>query len=90
MMKIAGMYKWSGGTDYRHTCSECNNCITVKGRCKCGIYGSAETQETDWKRAYIACKYFNGAAVDKPVSQIPEKKEEKQEIEGQMSIEDFI
>lgn len=37
MTKIESMYRWSGGTDYRHTCYECPNLKKDQGWEKAGI-----------------------------------------------------
>lgn len=83
MKTIAQMYEWSGGTDYRHTCYECRNCRQVKkGRktvYQCQLYGEAE-----WKPSYIACKAFNQNRTFK------KEKQEKQDMQGQMSLFDLF
>lgn len=88
------MYEWSGGTDYRHTCYECPNCIRQSAGkrtvYKCKAYGITESSATDWKASYIACKHYGKPAPNPPVffrdkNPIPEG-----EIEGQMNIMDFI
>lgn len=91
MRRISKMYQWSGGTDYRHTCYECKNCVKVdpkKTTCKCLIYGE-EGPETDWKPHYIACKAYNQTPPDIPVSEMRRIKPELV-IKGQMSIFDLL
>ena len=56
MRKISEMYKESGGTIWKHVCSECrffkNN---GKKHLRCTMYPG----ESEWKEDYIACKYFS-------------------------------
>lgn len=95
MRKISAMYQWSGGTDPKHSCGECKNCISVqRGKRdvrKCVSYGSTEDPHTDWNPAYIACKAFDkkppkkpilftGGEDEKPVAKVaPETTEKKDE-----------
>ncbi len=68
MRKISAMYQWSGGTSYKHKCSECSNLKRLsEKKCKCLIYGNTESHETDWKADYMACKVFDQNIVAKPV-----------------------
>lgn len=94
MRKISKMYEWSGGTDYRHLCVECPNCIREmvgkRARYKCRAYGVTEGSETDWNAADIACKHYGKPAPDTPVffqTQEPAPQEGRWE---QMSILDLI
>lgn len=93
MRKISAMYKWSGGTDYAHTCHECKNCVKMvkasKNIYKCLVYGNTNSEASDWKASYIACKHFNGPVPERSVLKgIHFKKEEKEkEIEGQLSLD---
>lgn len=90
MRKISAMYQWSGGTDYRHTCHECRNCVQKKQNKrtvhKCLSYGDTESPETDWKESFIACKAFSKKSPKIPL--ILQGAGEDQ-ITGQMSIADF-
>lgn len=98
MRKISAMYEWSGGTDYRHLCKECMNCIPVvinkRSVYKCISYGNTEYPATDWNPAYIACKTFGKSPPRVPVYRLKPKTQEgsrqENQIEGQMTIEDFI
>lgn len=95
MQKIAAMYRWSGGTDYRHTCFECRNLIKVKAgkrTCfKCLAYGNTESSATDWKASYIACKYFGKEFTGRTIFEREQgsRVKESDDIPGQMSIADF-
>lgn len=95
MRKISAMYEWSGGTDYRHTCYECDHCKKIKCGSrtvyKCLVYGNTDSVASDWKASYIACRHFNKPLPDRTVIQMqPRKKSPDEQIEGQMSIEDFL
>ena len=95
MTKIQAMYKWSGGTDYCHTCHECKNCVRLqKGKrtvYKCLSYGNTDSEATDWKASYIACKAYGLTPPDVPVIEVATKKRAPDpNITGQMSIFDFI
>lgn len=94
MRKISAMYKYSGGTDYRHTCYECKNCIKVgkgnKSVYKCLAYGNTSSTATDWKISYIACKHFNDPLPERPVIEGTKRQQEPEEFPGQMSIEDYL
>lgn len=97
MRKISAMYQWSGGTDYCHTCYECRNCIKIKKGSrtvyKCLIYGNTDSTASDWKASEIACKAFNREPPEIPIIKtgiIREKISEPKEIEGQMSIEEYL
>ncbi len=95
MTKITAMYKWSGGTDYRHLCYECKNCIKLRKGSrtfyKCLVYGNTDSTATDWKQSYIACKKYNCQVPKVPVFHTGQtgKKEQELEIEGQMSFADY-
>lgn len=97
MRKISAMYEWSGGTDYRHLCKECPNCIPVvinkRTVYKCMSYGNTACQATDWNPAHIACKAFGKTPPQIPVYKLKPKSasgsRQDEQIEGQMSIEDL-
>lgn len=93
MRKISEMYEHFKGTDYRRTCNECKNCIQQsQGKrvvYKCRSYGITSSSATDWKPSYIACKGYNKPVPKQPIFFQDEPKREEQ-IEGQMSILDFI
>lgn len=93
MDKSEQMYKWSGGTDYRHTCNECSNCIKVpmgsRKVDKCKAYGVNDSTETNWRASYIACRHFGKVPPEVPVIELFRKRKQM-EIEGQMSLADFI
>lgn len=94
MRKISAMYQWSGGTDYRHTCFECRNCVKVahgrKTIYKCLSYGDTGSAGTDWKPSYIACKAFGKNPPEVPVIKLNAKRNTEPELpEGQMSLFDF-
>lgn len=95
MRRISAMYKWSGGTDYRHTCKECKNCKKIgKGNkvpYKCMVYGNTNSAASDWKISYIACKAFNIDYRGKPLIELVKRQQQEKEanIEGQMSFNDF-
>ena len=94
MTKIQTMYKWSGGTDYGHTCYECRNCkkFTKGSRCiyKCLAYGNTDSAATDWKGSFIACRHFNKPVPERPVLRgIVKRRDPNEELTGQMSLEDF-
>lgn len=92
MRKISAMYRWSGGTDYRHTCYECSLCVRRKRGnrivSKCLAYGDTASQASDWKESYIACKHFGGPVLEIPVIRLGSGREQVEEIDGQMSIFD--
>lgn len=94
MRKISEMYEWSGGTDYRHTCYECSNCIrqAVGKRTvyKCKAYGITENSVTDWNEANIACKHYGKPVSKPPVFFRGKKIPKKDQVEGQMNIMDFM
>lgn len=106
MRKISAMYEWSGGTDYRHVCKECPNCILVKAGKrtvhKCLSYGNTEYPATDWNPAHIACKAFGKTPPVIPVYKTKLKAPmvssdtrssangQDDQLEGQMNIFDFI
>lgn len=89
--KIEIMYQWSGGTDYRHTCHECENCIRIltgsKTGYKCEVYGMSSGTETDWRPANIACRYYNLPYMGPPVMMLAGKETSK-DIPGQISLFD--
>lgn len=94
MRKISEMYRWSGGTDYRHTCYECPHCIREmvgkRSVYKCKAYGITGSSATDWKPSYIACKHF-GKPLPKVSVFFQDKTDpQKDQVEGQMNIMDFI
>lgn len=93
MRKISAMYQWSGGTDYRHTCYECDNCQQFqKGSrkvYKCLAYGNTDSTASDWKASYIACRHFNKPCPPLPVIKITGRQQDKEEIEGQISLFDL-
>lgn len=83
MMKIAEMYRISGGTDYSHTCYECQNCQKEGKQYICRLYQEHRGKGT-WKPSYIACRYYN-------LPRLPEKANKVEEAAGeQMSIFDFL
>ena len=84
MMKIAEMYRISGGTEYRHTCYECQNCKRVKRGYVCRLYQKLGGEGL-WKPQYVACKYYN-------LPDLPgrEKKQELPPAGEQMSLFDFM
>lgn len=84
MMKIAEMYRLSGGADYRHMCVECHNCKRVKGGYVCQLYVKHGGSGT-WKPQYIACKFF-----DLPEAPATEPEATEEENFVQMSIFDYI
>lgn len=93
MRKISAMYEWSGGTDYRHTCYECKNCIRQQAGKRisyiCSIYQKLFDNTEKWKEYNIACKFF-GKTYDGPMlQQKPKRQQEPEQIDGQMSIFDF-
>ena len=95
MRKISAMYEWSGGTDYRHTCKECRNCVEVlagkRKVYKCQSYGSSGSSATDWNAANIACKAFDQTPPGTPLFFSDfESGGSNEEIQGQMTIFDFI
>lgn len=95
MRKISQMYQWSGGTDYRHTCYECKNCVKVRRGnrtvYKCMVYGNTDSEASDWKQSYIACKHFDKPPGGVPIVKMCEKKKQvNADIEGQMNISDFL
>lgn len=94
MRKISAMYEWSGGTDYRHVCKECQNCIQIKvGKRnvhKCLSYGNTASPATDWNAANIACRAFGKKPPKVPVYLSERPEGNRQEMEGQMTLADFI
>ena len=94
MRKISEMYRWSGGTDYRHTCYECGNCIRqAAGKreiYKCKAYGITDGSETDWNEANIACKHYGKPVPKPPVFFQGREVKRKDQIEGQMNIMEFL
>lgn len=94
MNKINAMYKVFG-TDYRHTCYECNYCQKhQKGSrsiYKCKIYGNTDSSASDWKASNIACKCFNKDYSGAPIIElVKHQPREDQTIEGQITIEEYI
>lgn len=86
MRKISLMYKYSGGTDYRHTCYECRRCVKKpkkQAKYQCLNYG-----EEDWNPAHIACKLFN-TAIPVPVSELYCRREQDGPRTEQLSLKDF-
>lgn len=86
MRRASAMYEWSGGTDYRHTCFECKNCLRQQVRkqtqYKCRVYQVLFSSEKPWKPSFIACRFF-----DKTYSGPPLKKKNKNEqIEDHLSL----
>lgn len=74
-MKIAEMYRISGGTDYRHTCYECQNCRKEGKQYICRLYQEHGGKGT-WKPSYIACRYYN-------LPRLPEKETKAEEAAGE-------
>lgn len=95
MRKISEMYQWSGGTDYRRTCNECRNCKKVKRGSrtiyKCLAYGDTASAASDWKASYIACRHFNKPVPEVCVMELgmQRQKAPEEQMDGQMSFEDF-
>lgn len=90
---IQRMYDFAGGTDYRHLCYECSNCVDVENgdshtRSKCLVFGDDGTVKSDWRRSNIACKLFgidyHGSTVLQQGQQVNDS------VDGQMSIFDFL
>lgn len=95
MTKIESMYRWSRGTDYRHTCYECPNLKKIKAGkrqvYKCMVYGITSSAASDWKASYIACRFFGKTHKGRPVMELyTGKRQETDHIPGQMNIEDFL
>lgn len=94
MKKIQAMYKCGGGTDYRHTCHECKNCLRIQkgGRkvYKCRIYGESNSAASDWKASYIACRWFDRVYLGPPIMRMSEQKNHREEIQGQISMFDVM
>lgn len=94
MRTISAMYQYSGGTDYCHTCCECDNCIKVKKGSrqvyKCLAYGNTDSAASDWKASYIACKHFNKPCPPLPVMKTARRQQASGEIEGQLSLFDLL
>lgn len=90
MKKISEMYRISGGTDYRHTCFECRNCLRKKqNRYKCRLYEEAGGN-SDWKPSYIACKFFGADHLPERFRSNEWQQDMLPEDEGiQMTIADF-
>lgn len=90
MRKISAMYAWSGGTEYRHVCKECRNCVRAGKRdtYKCLSYGT-DGNATDWNPASIACKAFDQAPPEIPIF-FTDAKKQSEGLENQMTIFDFI
>lgn len=87
--KISSRYKLSGGTNYKHKCSECGLCMWFKRGSrkfyKCLKYGDGgkEDYSSDWNGEWVACKDFVERAV-------PDAKPKSEDIEGQMNLSDFM
>lgn len=94
MRKISAMYEWSGGTDYRHTCYECNNCRQFQkgGRkvYKCLAYGNTDSVASDWKASYIACRHFNKPCPPLPIIKTVRREQAPDVMEGQISLFEFL
>lgn len=95
MRRISAMYQWSGGTDYRHVCKECSNCVLIttgkRSVYKCISYGNSASAATDWNEANIACKGFGKKPPEIPVYKLGNTKIYEQEtVEGQINLSEFI
>lgn len=89
MKKISEMYCISGGTDYRHTCSECINCRKEKSQHACRLYREAGGKGP-WKPYFIACKFYNMLHLPEHLRAAQGQQDTMPDETGiQMSIEDF-
>ena len=55
MRGISEMYQLSGGTNWEHTCEACKHFYIEKKHLYCSKHPE---EEKEWKRTYIACKFF--------------------------------
>ena len=90
MRKISKMYQWSGGITPFHTCRECRNCRKVgkgnKSVYKCMIYGNTNSEASDWRISWTACKAFNTVYSGRTVIRTVKRERDEEQMEGQMSI----
>lgn len=93
MRKISKMYQWSGGITPFHTCRECRNCRKVgkgnKSVYKCMIYGNTNSEASDWRISWTACKAFNTVYSGRTVIRTVSRECEDEQLEGQMSLADI-
>lgn len=89
MKKISEMYRLSGGTDYRHTCSECFNCRKEKTQHICKLYMEGGGKGS-WKPYFIACKFFNMPHLPEYMKASMGQQDQLPDLGEQMDIFDFI
>lgn len=89
MKKISEMYLLSGGSDYRHTCSECTNCRKEKNGHRCRLYEEAGGKGP-WKPYFIACKFFGAPHLPEAMRKAEGQQDVSKDEVRQMDIFDFL
>lgn len=96
LRKIDLMHKYFGKAE-SGICKDCEHYIRFyyhdKPYRKCDVYGNTNSEATDWKQSYLACglypdEAYSGKDIVRMVTGGKIRTEEQ--IEGQLSIEDFI
>lgn len=94
MKKIAFMHSVFGRE--RGDCSECKHLEVRSGHQKvyfmCAIYGDSNSTATDWRREWQACGMKNQKpkTTEPMYTQAKSEKKPEEQIEGQMSLSDFM
>jgi len=97
--KIDAMWRKFGGGPRDTQCRTCEHCVkyspTDRHYWKCRLYGVTGGESTDWRLYWPACGMYNREPVeDVPVIEqlkhLPRAWITRQEIEGQMTMEEAI
>ena len=95
MRPIDKMYQLYG-IESGKKCGECKHFLRqiYKGKTyfKCGLYGESNSSSTDFRLSYEACGLYNKTRDpkhDRPVKDVRVRKEDDEQIDGQMSLSDF-
>jgi len=90
------MYQRSGGTTPFKTCGECSNFCEFHNRnkkyFKCEIYGVTASEATDWRKSWVACKYFNSDPPEIPLVKTRRggRRKKNENVTGQLSLIEFM
>lgn len=97
LKKIELMHKLFGSGHPSNKCDTCRHFVSYTANCryyKCEVYGNTSSEATDWRKKYPSCALWNLPYAGMPIIEfkkhMPKPKDEEQQIEGQMSIEDFM
>jgi len=85
--RISLMYKRSGGCNTEHTCGDCISCVRSPARSKEFMCEKHGDQDSNWKRSWMACRFWEGEE-PKPKKRKPRTKKPKlkEEATGQLQL----